>query len=364
MKKQIINENQRGFLFKNGIFEKYLKAGKYRFLGKNNDIIVLNMESNFYIPGYPLEIFLKNKEVYEELDVINIKEEHIGIHYIDNKYNGYLVSGKYAFWNVHQKNTFKIINTSNIEVDDDIPKSLFLKIPIKLYTKIEVQSYQKGILSINGKITELLEPGIYYFWKNETKLDVRFVDTRALITEVHGQEILTTDKVQLRVNFVFTYKITDYVEIMQIDDFDKQLYLLAQFALREYIAKYTLDEILKNKHEIGAKVLENLKQKEKNYFVTFLDSGIKDIILPGDIKEILNQVLIAEKKAQANVILRREEVASTRSLLNTAKLLDENKTLYKLKELEYLEKIVDKVGNINLNSNTDLITQLTQILKS
>ena len=80
-------------------------------------------------------------------------------------------------------------------------------------------------------------------------------------------------------------------------------------------------------------------------------------------REIMNTVLIAEKRAQANVITRREEVASTRSLLNTAKLLDENKTLYRLKELEYLERICENVGNITLNGNSDILTQLAAFIQ-
>ena len=90
---------------------------------------------------------------------------------------------------------------------------------------------------------------------------------------------------------------------------------------------------------------------------------MKDIILPGEIRDIMNTVLIAEKRAQANVITRREEVASTRSLLNTARLMEENQTLFKLKELEYLEKICDNVGNITVNGGSDLLSQLTYILK-
>ncbi len=99
-------------------------------------------------------------------------------------------------------------------------------------------------------------------------------------------------------------------------------------------------------------------------FVEIVEAGVKDIILPGEIREIMNTVLIAEKKAQANVISRREEVASTRSLLNTAKLMDENKTLYKLKELEYVERICENVGNITLNGSGDILAQLTSILRT
>ena len=98
------------------------------------------------------------------------------------------------------------------------------------------------------------------------------------------------------------------------------------------------------------------------FCINFLSAGIKDIILPGEIREIMNSVLVAEKTAQANVISRREEVASTRSLLNTAKLMDENQTLYKLKELEYLEKICQKVGEISVNGNMGVVEQLGKMI--
>ena len=76
--------------------------------------------------------------------------------------------------------------------------------------------------------------------------------------------------------------------------------------------------------------------------------AVKDIVLPGEVREILNRVVTAEKEAQANLIRRREEVASTRSLLNTAKLMGENPLLVRLKELESLEKIADKVDKFTV----------------
>jgi len=86
-------------------------------------------------------------------------------------------------------------------------------------------------------------------------------------------------------------------------------------------------------------VLETTKSEAIKLGVKVLNCGIRDIILTGEMKEIMNQVLIAQKKAQANSITRREETASTRSLLNTAKLMEDNEMLYKLKEMEYVEKI-------------------------
>ena len=81
--------------------------------------------------------------------------------------------------------------------------------------------------------------------------------------------------------------------------------------------------------------------------------GVKDIILPGDMKEILNRVVETEKAAQANVIKRREETAAARSLLNTARLMDENPTLMRLKELEVLEKVTEKVDKLTVFGGLD-----------
>jgi len=180
--------------------------------------------------------------------------------------------------------------------------------------------------------------------------------------DVNSQEILTADKVTLRLNFVCTYQITNAVNIhMALKDYKTQIYVITQLAIREYVGRLKFDELLEQKEQIAEIVLENLRQKQDGLFVEFLDAGLKDIILPGEIRDIMNTVLIAEKNAQANVISRREEVASTRSLLNTAKLMEENTTLYKLKELEYLEKICDKVGSISVG-NGNLLGELGNLL--
>ena len=271
--------------------------------------------------------------------------------------------GKHAFWSVVDQHEFKIVDISTPEVDTAIPAYIFSKIPQIYYTKIEVAEYQKARLYFDQKLVRILDAGTYYFWRTSTKVDVGFVDTRLTQMNITGQEILTADKVSLRINFVCNYRVTDYVKILtEIDDFAEQMHVAAQLALREYVGKHKLDEILENKDQMSQFVFAKLKSKEKDLFVEITDAGVKDIILPGEIREIMNTVLVAEKRAQANVITRREEVASTRSLLNTAKLMDENQTLYKLKELEYVERICENVGNISLNGNGNILSQLTAIL--
>ena len=212
-------------------------------------------------------------------------------------------------------------------------------------------------------LIRILDAGTYYFWKNNIRVDVNLVDTRLTRMEITGQEIMTQDKVGLRINFVCNYRITDYVKILtEIDDYAGQMHVAAQLALRDFVGKQKLDDILANKDELSRYAFERLKAKENEFFVEIIDAGVKDIILPGEIRDIMNTVLVAEKRAQANVITRREEVASTRSLLNTAKLMEENPTLYRLKELEHIERICENVGNINLNGNGDVLSQLMGLM--
>ncbi len=363
MKKVIINENQRGLLFKNGKYVKMLEAGKYHSYG-GKVIEVQNLDQPIVSDKCTLDILLRDQGIAKNVSVIEVADQELALHFVNGKFDSVLHHGKYAFWTQFDKHEYKRVDISTPEVSADVPQYIFAKIPTVYYTKVEVSEYQKARLYFNRKLFKILDAGTYYFWKNGVKIDIEFVDTRCTQMDIVGQEILTRDKVSLRINFVCNYRVTDYVKILtEIDDFAEQMHVAAQLALREYVGKYRLDEILENKSQMSEFVFAKLKEKGKALYVEITDAGVKDIILPGEIREIMNTVLVAEKRAQANVITRREEVASTRSLLNTAKLMDENQTLYKLKELEYVERICENVGNINLNGNTDVLSQLTGILR-
>jgi len=364
MKKIIINENQRGLLFKNGRFAGLLGAGRY-FLRASSEVDICDISAPLFSTKCPLETLLSDKRIAESVSAVEVGDREYALHYVDGKFKTLLRHGKYAFWSLQNRHEFVMVDISKTEVSEDIPKYIFSSISTMYYTKVEVAEYQKARLYFDMKLERILDAGTYYFWKNGTKIDVGTVDTRLTQMNIVGQEILTQDKVPLRVNFVCSYRIIDPVRILtEIGDYEEQMHVCAQLAMREYIGRYKLDEILENKAEMSEFILCKLKARQAELFVEITDAGVKDVILPGEIRDIMNTVLVAEKRAQANVITRREEVASTRSLLNTARLMDENKTLYKLKELEYIERICENVGNITLNGNGDLLSQLTGVIRS
>jgi regulator of protease activity HflC (stomatin/prohibitin superfamily) len=207
-----------------------------------------------------------------------------------------------------------------------------------------------------------LSAGIYRFWRNSTSVKILKADMRQLQLEISGQELLTKDKAAIRINFYTQYKVTDIEKaLLENKDYEKQLYIAMQLVLRAYVGQYTLDELLERKENIATAVFEDVKTTAESLGLKVLNCGIRDVILTGEMKEIMNQVLVAQKRAQANIITRREETASTRSLLNTAKLMEENEMLFKLKEMEYVEKIAEKVGEITVNGNGNMVKQLKEI---
>ena len=188
------------------------------------------------------------------------------------------------------------------------------------------------------------------------------MDTRLQTLGVSGQEILTKDKVSLRLNLTASYRVSDaLVAFTQISDFEAFLYKELQFGLREAVGTQTLDEILAGKEELGRVIDREVKERVAEYGIDVKSIGVKDIILPGEMKTLLNQVVEAEKQAQANLIRRREETAATRSLHNTAKMLERSPTLLRLKELEALEKVTERIDKLTVFGGLDGV--LHQLVK-
>ncbi|KYG74732.1 SPFH domain/Band 7 family protein [Roseivirga ehrenbergii] len=361
MKRVRINEGKVGLVFKNGDYRRVITAGT-TWISLSETVMVYSLTDQFYT-SKDLNLLLKDTTLASMLMVVDVKDNEIVIQYADGRFKSVLTVGKYAFWKGLVEHTFTRVDLSDFNITQDISRAILTTTEVLKYLRVfVVESYEKGLLMVDGKFDKVLDKGIYYFWKNTTAVTVLKADMRQLQMEISGQEILTSDKAGLRINFNCQYKVAD-IEKYLIDnkDADKQLYVLMQMALREYIGNYSLDELLEQKSAIAEHVKGFLKSKADTLGIEIRDCGVKDIILSGELRNIMNQVLIAQKQAQANVITRREETASTRSLLNTAKLMEDNEMLFKLKEMEYVEKIADKINNISLSGGNQVVDQLKEI---
>lgn len=361
MKRIRINTGKIGLVFRNGNYKRVVTEGVYWLL-PNEDVFQYDMTKPFH-PSIELNILLRDEQLASMLTVVEVRDSEIALQYENGNFKNVLSPGRYTYWKGVTDFSFIKADLSKIEVTENIDTNTIMRKEVLSYVRMfVVESYEKGILLIDGKFSKVLDTGVYYFWKNAVVISVLKADLRQLQLEVSGQEILTKDKAALRVNFYTQYKVVDIIKaLIENKEYEKQLYILMQLALREFIGTLSLDELLEKKESISAYMLATLKDKASVLGVEIRDCGVRDIILPGEVKEIMNQVLVAQKKAEANVIMRREETASTRSLLNTAKLMEENSMLFKLKEMEYVEKIADKINTISVSGGNQIIDQLRQI---
>jgi len=360
MKRVKVNAYQIALVFKRGVYQRMLKEGMYWLW--NEDAYIYDVTKPFIAP-IELNILLKDEQLADALHVVEVKDNEIVLQYENSLLKQVLTAGRYTFWKGLINYDFIRADISKIEIADNIDRAVLQNRLLANYVRsYTVESYEKALLFVDGKYVQTLQSGVYYWWKNSIVINVGKVDMRQQQLEINGQEILTKDKAALRINAWAQYKVADIEKaLLQNKDYDKQLYVAFQLALREYIAAYSFDELLEKKDGVTPFVQQQVKDKAEALGIEVNGFGIRDIILPGDVKDIMNKVLVAEKNAQANSIMRREETASTRSLLNTAKLMEDNQMLWKLKEMEYVEKIADKINNISVSGNGALVEQLKQI---
>jgi regulator of protease activity HflC (stomatin/prohibitin superfamily) len=224
---------------------------------------------------------------------------------------------------------------------------------IQQFVNVTVADGHVSLVYMDGVMTTVQEPGIHAYWKAGRTVTQKVVDLRRQSLDVTGQEVLTLDRVTIRINIAADYRVVDPVKAAhEVKDFADALYRALQVAYRKTLGAMKLDQILEKKGEVNAEAAEKVRADMAKIGVEVSDITLKDVILPGEMREILNMVVQAEKEAEANVIRRREETNATRSLLNTAKVMAENPVMLRLKELEALEAIAGKVDRLTVHNGT------------
>lgn len=359
MKFARINAYTIGLVFRHGELRLILRKGVH-FLSASDTVHRFERAKPFYPPA-DLGMLLLNEELASMLDVVKVNHNNIAVVLEDGHVIGVHYAGKYAFWKEGHRNREVIYaDLADYRIPEGFTPDILMRTDVAVNVRgFVVDAFEKGLLLVNGKLEKELAPGNYFFWKNSTQVSVLKADMRQMQLEISGQELLTRDKANLRLSMFVHYRITDAVKALTANrDFEKQLYVQLQLRLRESVGRLSLDELLERKDSIAEEIQAAAAAEAEVLGTVITGCGIRDVILPGEVKDIMNKVLIAEKNAQANTIMRREETASARSLLNTAKLMEENQMLCRLKEMEFVEKIAEKIQTISISGNTQLADQL------
>ncbi len=212
---------------------------------------------------------------------------------------------------------------------------------------ITVREAQVGLLYEDGRFVAELGPGRYRFWNWPWKTrEVTLVDTRRTSFVLAGQEMLTADALSVRLNVAVEYRVAEAaVAVNTVVDARGALYTAMQLILRDEVQTRTLDQLLADRNALSGALVERGRPEAERLGLELVLAGVKDVILPGDVKRMLSQEIEAQRAGRAALVAAREETAATRAKANTAQLLATNPVLLRIRELEALAQVAGGMGN-------------------
>lgn len=345
MWKTMIQESERGLLFKNGKAHAFLEPGVHRFFefGARFAVTIVDLDVGYVALGPELEKLVP-QGMGEELVV---EHGEIALVRVDGRPRAVLVPGRWLLFQVRAHVTAVVKSTT--EVVSDVPQAFWKLAPATHLQSAVVQSHERGLLYVDGRLVRVLEPGAYAFHQEDRTVALVRVDMRERELAIVGQEVMTKDHVTLRMNVTLKVRVVDArASVESVQGVDAALYSEAQLVVRRFVATHTVDELLESRVEASRAMRAELLERSREWGVEIVALDLKDLVLPGEMKTILNRVVEATKQAEANNILRREETAATRSLANTAKVLQDNPMLLRLKELESYKELAKEIDQVTL----------------
>lgn len=232
--------------------------------------------------------------------------------------------------------------------------------PAGEYVEVTAAAGTVALRYVDGALDAVLPAGRHAAFSVEKKVNFAVIDLRERLIAVQGQDVMTKDRVTLRLNVSAAFKVGDVERLATVARSpDELVYLALQLAAREAIGVRTLDELLASRESLRPELFGAVKERAHKVGLELTELGVKDLVLPGEMKALLNRVIEAQKAAEANVITRREEVAAVRSMAQTAKVLAENPLLVRLKELEAYQGLAAKVGQVHLVLGRDGLPALS-----
>lgn len=187
----------------------------------------------------------------------------------------------------------------------------------KRQREVIIKDTHRGLLYEDGVLVRVLEAGRYKLPPKRSALmeilrgrlpnkEIVIVDIRERDLLLKGQEILTADKVALRVSVIVQFRVVDpRAALHAVSNYEERLYSDVQLAARRSLASMTLETILTNRNQLSEDILRDVKGAASEYGVEIRRADVKDIIFPGNLQDIMNRVLAAERMSQAQLVEAR-----------------------------------------------------------
>lgn len=179
---------------------------------------------------------------------------------------------------------------------------------------IIIKSTHRGLRYEDGRLTGVLEAGRYEVPEprpgrrggRQPVVEIVVVDMRERELTIKGQEILTADKVAIRVSILTQFQVVDpAAAVEKVVSYEDRLYSDVQLAARRALASMMLEQILTSRNRLSEDILSDVTDAAVGYGVRVLRADVKDLIFPGNLQEVMNRVLTAERLSQAQLVEAR-----------------------------------------------------------
>lgn len=331
-----------GLVFRDGAFVGLLEPGAHwRFDPLGRERVDVVSQRAPWLTHEQLDLIVQSGALDGRAIVLDLADHERGLVWIDGRFETVLPPGRYALWTRFRRVRAEVADARVVRFDHAEREAILRgQRAAELLDIQDVPADHAGVLFADGRYAETLTPGRYAFWRHRVVVKLVRVDRRELVLDVPGQEVLTADRVTLRLTAVATYRVADPLRtVTATDDAKQALYRELQLAVRAAVGGRALDALLADKAALADELTQQVRSRATAFGLELVAVGVRDVILPGDMKELLNKVIEARTAAEAAVITRREETAALRHQANAAKLLAENPTLLRLRELEVVEKV-------------------------
>lgn len=337
-----LNLNQRAVIFRDGLPERALGPGVHKLWGAPIEKLVFDVDDVFIEAPAAVRAVLPA----DWHTTVEVGPRQRGVVIRDGQPVNVIKPGVHRMWTLDEGVRLELIDLDGAPPTDERVLNLIGGEVLRTI----VGQHQRGLLFVNGRLEQVLGPGRHVLWNlPDAPTSVVAVDMRRQILAVTGQELMTKDKVTLRLSLAVEWAPKDpALHQRATADPKAAVYAMAQLALRDFVAGVTLDELLEQRDELTAWLRGRMVPEADQVGIAVASVGVKDIMLPGEMKSLMNRVIEAEKEAMANAIRRKDQVAETRAQANAAQLMGERPALMRLKELEAMQQIAQGIGELKV----------------
>jgi len=221
----------------------------------------------------------------------------------------------------------------------------FLVILLAAAIKV-VQEYERGVIFRLGRLQGPKGPGIFFIIPIVDRM-VK-VDLRVVTLDIPAQEAITRDNVTVRVNAVAYFRVVDPSDaIVQVEDYERATWQIAQTSLRSVLGQSDLDELLIHRDEINQKLQQIIDEQTEPWGIKVSIVEVKDVELPDTMKRAMARQAEAEREKRAKIIHAEGEYSAAQQLQDAAGVISRQPAALQLRYLQTLTEIaVEKNSTI------------------